>query len=78
MAEADIDGRAYARLDDLQPGDTLIPDGGFDCLAEGQPRRVWRRESGELCIDCRSGVHVLAGQDDGDGFLVGLYRADPA
>lgn len=91
MAEADITGRQYARSDAVRPGDTLIADGGFTCLHEGE-RCIVKKDSGGLfvfcngpdedgrpCGDLRYEHHYLDGQDDGDGFLVGLYpHAEPA
>lgn len=69
------DGREWARLSLLRPGDRLIPDGDFPCLAEGVPVTV-RRGVSELFVMCAAGPHELEGQlaDDGD-HLVGLSLA---
>lgn len=50
---------AFPKLTDLKPGDVLIADAGFTCLAEGQECEVKQDDSG-LYVIC-------AGSDDGPG-----------
>lgn len=75
----DIDGRAYAKLSAVKPGDHLQCDGGFTCLKDGAIRMVKRHVVGrDLYIDCADGGHTLDGQADDGEHLVGLYPvADP-
>ena len=84
----DLQGRSYAKLSQLKPGDEVIPDDGFDCLLPWQPLKVVEVD-GELAVihntsecgacggadkDC---PHGLEGQlmDDGDS-LVEIYRKE--
>lgn len=71
MANADINNRTYARLDEVKGGDTIELDGDFDCAAAG-PAIVCEDDHG-LYFECTCGEHYLDGQDDGDGYLVGVY-----
>lgn len=59
------------KLSELQPGDIVFLDDGFTCRDAG-PARVFRDCKGDLYVGCRDGRHVLDGQDDGDGVLVGV------
>lgn len=75
MAKQDSDGRAYAKLSELKEGDVIEVDGGFDCMKEGDQLFVEQRKDGTLFVRCSSeGGHSLAGQNDGDGYLVGMYK----
>jgi hypothetical protein len=74
------------RLEDLNVGDVVIVDGGFDCMSAG-PKVVHADERGELYVPCLGPIgadgtpedpgpcqHFLAGQEDEDGSLVGISR----
>jgi hypothetical protein len=75
MATADKEGRPYARLVDLNPGDKIQVDSDFDCMEPWSIKEVYRdSKTGELSIQCNEGGHVLDGQDFGDGYLVGIYH----
>jgi hypothetical protein len=67
--------RFYANLSQVEPGDWLIPDGGFTCMKEGVPLLIERDDDG-LYVRCDSYRHYLSGQADEDGYLVGLFRED--
>lgn len=75
MAATDKFNRPYARLDDLKRGDRVIVDDGFTCMTAWSEKIVDEDNAG-LFVDCEDGGHGLDGQDDGDGFLVGIYLAD--
>ena len=64
------------KLGSVKEGDTLIADGGFDCLPKGG--HLVRRDQSGLYLDCAMGRHALEGQVDiwlgGDGNLVGLEK----
>ena len=74
MIGYDKNGKPYAKLSDLKEGDVVIPDGGFDCMAKGDHRKIIA-DGDRLYVNCGKGQHFLDGQDDGDGYLVGLYRS---
>jgi hypothetical protein len=78
MPTHDTNGREYARLDALKPGDLLEDDGGFGCLDGVSKHEVKRRDDGHLYIDCEEGEHCLDGQIDEGEHCVGLYLASPA
>jgi hypothetical protein len=75
MATRDKKGRRYAKLAGLRPGDKVQVDGGFDCMEAWSIKEVHQHKSGVLYINCGKGNHILDGQDDGDGYLVGIYPA---
>lgn len=56
----------------VKVGDKLVADGGFTCLAEGSINTVCQKGNGPLFIRCKEGDHILLGQTDKDGNLVGL------
>jgi hypothetical protein len=60
------------KLNDLKPGDTIVADGGFTCLRAGE-HKVWEKH-GQLVVVCDDGDHFLDGQEDDDGYLVGLSK----
>ena len=64
-----------ANLNTTQPGDILIADVGFDCMA-GRVT-VACNETGAPYVPCACGRHYLDGQTDGDGVLVGLGKDSP-
>lgn len=73
----------WARLPNLKPGDVLIADSGFTCLADEQRCRVEADEAGKLFVRCggptgrgRASRHFLAGQaQTPKQVLVGMVRA---
>lgn len=67
------------KIADVQPGDVLIADDGFDCLHNGQECEVFMDPEYEgvasLYVKCSQGEHYLEGQigygddDHGDEFV---------
>ena len=77
MSTHSLDGREWARLSQLKPGDTVIADGGFTCIPDGARLQVCEHAEGGLCVPCAEGGHHLDGQlfaKDND-HLVGLWPA---
>jgi TATA-binding protein-associated factor Taf7 len=83
MKDKDIQGRTYANMNELKPGDIVTVDSGFDCLEPWSQHVVEQDLAGELFIWCAgpdgeypagSERHHLEGQlnDDSDA-LVGVY-----
>lgn len=68
------DGREWAKLSALKPGDMLLCDGDFTCGIANKTVTVKTDVDGSLFVSCQSGAHSLAGQlaDDGD-HLVGMW-----
>jgi len=70
-----------ARLSELRPGDVVMLDAGFPCRDAG-PARVFLDPDLGLYVSCQTGRHFLDGQDEGDGYLVGVSHPaadfDPA
>ena len=63
----------YANIKDAKEGDSLVADGGFTCMSDGQVAKVYRTDEGRLAIPCSDGAHLLDGQiDDRSGALIGL------
>lgn len=60
------------KLDDLAPGDIVVADGGFTCIRAGEHQV--REMDGLLFVPCDDGKHFLDGQEDDDGYLVGLTK----
>lgn len=76
MSGVDTNGRAYARLSQLQIGDQVQVDAGFRCIPSGKTLQVAADPSGNLFIQCTAGMHFLDGQMDVDhDTLVGVYPA---
>lgn len=73
----DKQGRKYARLDRLKPGDRVMVDGGFTCMEPWSRHRAHVDPVDKrLYIFCRSGQHYLDGQLNRQGVsLVGVYKA---
>jgi hypothetical protein len=66
--------RDFALIDEVKPGDFLVTDGGFTCLAAGSLRRVEADAEGHLFIRCAEGEHGLEGQvDNEERCLIGLF-----
>lgn len=84
MSTHSTDGRPWAKLSELKPGDKLKADGGFDCIEEGAILEVKAEDDGELYVECdgpdgaypgEGQHHSLEGQlsdEDGDS-LVGFW-----
>lgn len=66
-----------ALLADVAAGTRLVPDDGFDCLAEGETITVQADRAGRLYLPCRCGQHFLDGQSDDGVTLIGLRLAVP-
>lgn len=74
-ATTNIAGEAYARLAEVKPGDVLIADGDFTCVPAGPVTvKGTRPPQGALYFDCDDGKHMLDGQLNDVGCLVGLTR----
>ena len=69
----------YARLKKVRAGDVLITDSGFTCMARNSAKTVYscRGRNGGLWIACRDGRHMLDGQLDERGRLIGLRWPKP-
>jgi len=63
-------------LRNVRAGMTLLADGGFRCLREGERCEVHADEKGMLYIICKHGRHYLVAQVDDYLELVGLRLAD--
>lgn len=67
------------KLSEVKPGDVLVADAGFPCIADGEYLPV-RQDGGGLYVDCRAegeertptGKHYLDSQVDDSGILIGL------
>lgn len=75
MSTHSTDGREWAKLSDLKPGDKLIADGGFTCIPDGTIVEVAVDARNESYVPCKCGMHNLHGQvsEDDDDHLVGLW-----
>ena len=62
------------KIDDVKEGDKLVADAGFTCLKDGQEVKVCRTPDGLLAIPCACGDHLLDGQVEEHGELIGLKR----
>lgn len=71
MPTHDKQGRTYARLSDLKPGDLVQVDAGFDCIPAGDLRNV-RFDGHAPYIQCTKGRHYLS-SDSNTGEIVGVY-----
>lgn len=78
MSTHSTDGREWARLSQLKPGDKICTDGGFSCGINNKTLAVKiDPETKDLCVECDEGMHSLDGQvseEDGD-HLVGMWPA---
>jgi hypothetical protein len=73
MPMQDKNGREWARLSQLMPGDEVQCDGGFTCLPNKAVATVKEDSDGKY-ISCDHGKHYLDGQLETDGdSLIGLY-----
>ena len=62
------------KLSDLKAGDRIKGFGDFGCIPDKATRVVYDGPSG-LYVKCLEGTHLLDGQEDDNGQLVGLSRA---
>lgn len=67
--------RKFALLKNIKPGDTLTTDAGFDCMSPGSKKTVFALAD-KLFICCKHGHHLLDGQLDNEGYLIGLYDSN--
>lgn len=76
MSAHSTDGREWAKLSALKPGDKVLTDGGFTCGIENRTLEVQKNDDG-LYIRCLHGKHFLGGQlsDVDDDHLVGVWPA---
>ncbi len=67
--------KEFVKVEDVKEGDTLIADGGFECLNEGAKVMVLKDDNGNLCVQCGEGYHNLTGQLGGPfgGFEQGTH-----
>lgn len=68
----DKQGREYAKLSELKAGDTVTVDGDFTCMKAWSQHIVKASLEG-LFIPYKEGEHMLDGQADDGGNLVGIY-----
>lgn len=66
------DGREWAKLSELKPGDHVLADDGFTCGMNGKTLEVSQDDHG-LYVPCNEGKHHLDGQADDGDHLVGLW-----
>lgn len=86
---SDTDGREYARISKLRPGDKVEADDGFTCIKAGAILEIQSGLDGELYVFCsgadddegaivgpvQMGEHYLDGQlMDDDDHLIGFYK----
>jgi hypothetical protein len=69
----DLQGRRYARLDELKPGMKVQVDGDFDCIEAWSIKEIKIDEKGSLWVECEEGEHHIIGQLN-NGWLVGVYH----
>ena len=74
MPTRDNNGRDYARLSKLEPGDVIEVDNDFTCINGGTQTRIHAAADGALYFACREGGHLLDGQlDSRSDALIGVY-----
>lgn len=61
---------------DIRAGDTLIADGNFGCIKAGATLQVIKHQddSETLAVPCSLGHHILEGQVDEKGYVVGFTK----
>lgn len=70
----DANGREWAKLSKLKPGDMVTVDIGFDCMNPNQQHEV-QTFNGEPYLICSHGFHFLTGQLETDGdSLIAVYH----
>lgn len=69
----DLQGRAYAKVDEVKFGDVIQVDAGFPCI-EANSVHVVDEDDTAIFIPCQHGKHYLDGQISDDGkTYVGVY-----
>lgn len=63
------------KMTDIKPGDRIKGFEDFGCIPANATRIVRQDDAGRLFVACRQGHHLLDGQEDDAGELVGLSRA---
>lgn len=58
---------------DLEVGIVIVPDSGFDCMAEGEEKVVLKTASGNYYVLCGDGRHFLSKEA---GALAGFKKVD--
>lgn len=74
MSTHSTDGRPWATLSTLKPGDKLQADPGFTCIRANDILTIQGCEHG-LFVPCSEGKHFLDGQADDGEHLVGFWQA---
>lgn len=64
----------WLKFSDVKAGDKIQADRGFTCIAPNAVLEVRSCDHG-LYVNCDEGKHFLDGQENADGFLVGLSAA---
>lgn len=76
MPQFDKHGREYLKIADAKGGMKCLCDGGFTCMDSFETTRLaLDPATGGYYFHCADGRHYLSGQDDGDGYAVGIYLA---
>lgn len=77
MSTHSTDGKEYAKLSTLKPGDKVRTDGGFTCGMNNKELEVKKNSTGGLYVDCDEGMHGLDGQlsEEDHDHLVGMWPA---
>ena len=63
------------KLRNLQEGDTVIIDNGFQCMKAGK-QVVERSNCGLLYVRCEQGKHYLTGQVGDNEELIGIVKLE--
>lgn len=61
---------------DLKPNQEVYVDAGFTCMSEGI-HTIKQNEKGEFYLQCSDGEHLLDGQKNHIGVLIGIYKEKP-
>ncbi len=59
------------KLSEVKAGDVIVADGGFTCIRDKAVLTV-KKDIGGLFVLCDQGTHMLDGQLDESGNLVGF------
>lgn len=73
MTQFDKHGREYLKLCDAKVCQRVELDGYFTCHPGGEEVLLQDYEGGPLHFICAEGNHNIEGQDDGDGYCIGIY-----
>ena len=63
------------KLTDLRPGDIVQGFESWCCVPHFAKRTVQKAKDGTLFLRCSDGTHLLDGQEDDNGILVGMSKA---